>query len=70
MMRSKGSEVEPEVTLTTEQAVELIQCSERTLLNLRQRHGLPHIKLGAKVVFIKSSIIEWLHGREVRKTLN
>lgn len=59
-----------EATLNSEQAAELIGCSLRTLLHLRQREGLPHIKLGTKVVFMKPSILGWLQEREIRQSPN
>ncbi|MCL2876496.1 MAG: helix-turn-helix domain-containing protein [Betaproteobacteria bacterium] len=51
--------------LTPAQAAELLNVSEGTLSIWRWsgRYGLPYVKVGRKVLYRKSDLINWLEGR-------
>lgn len=50
--------------LTVKQVAELLQCSVRTVNELRAKNGLPCVKLGRLVRFSKEQVQAWLAEKQ------
>ncbi len=56
--------------LTLQEVSQYLKCSQWTITNLLRKRGtddgLPHVKLGRRLYFKKTSIDAWIAAREVR----
>jgi excisionase family DNA binding protein len=51
-------------TITAEEAAVIIGVSEWTVYDLARRRVLPHIRVGRRVLFRRTSILAWLEQQE------
>ena len=58
-----GDHCEP-LALGMAQAARMLGISERTLFTLVRSGGMPHIRIGRRVLFRRASLDAWLHARE------
>ncbi|WP_338826276.1 hypothetical protein MTBGP_09790 [Moorella thermoacetica] len=54
----------PRETITAGEAAEIIGLSEWTIYDLARRHVIPHIRVGRRVLFRRSSLLAWLEQQE------
>ncbi|WP_338826412.1 hypothetical protein MTBGP_13340 [Moorella thermoacetica] len=51
-------------TITAEEVAEIIGVSEWTVYDLARRRVIPHIRVGRRVLFRRSTILTWLEQQE------
>ncbi|WP_041282835.1 helix-turn-helix domain-containing protein [Desulfofundulus kuznetsovii] len=51
-------------TITAEEAARIIGVSEWTVYDLARRRVIPHIRVGRRVLFRRTSILAWLEQQE------
>lgn len=63
-MRGNDSTVQP-LALDVHAVARELAVSERTIWSLVKTAGLPHVRIGARVVFRRKALEAWLAEREV-----
>lgn len=51
-------------TITAPEAAQILGVSEWTVYDLARRRVIPHIRLGRRVLFRRSTILTWLEQQE------
>ncbi|SHF31404.1 DNA binding domain-containing protein, excisionase family, partial [Desulfofundulus australicus DSM 11792] len=51
-------------TMTAKEAAEILGVSEWTVYDLARRQMVPHVKIGRRVLFRRTSILAWLEAQE------
>ena len=53
-------------TIEAREAAEIIGLSEWTVYDLARRREIPHIRLGRRVLFRRTTLLSWLSEREAQ----
>lgn len=56
--------------LTIKELEEMLNVSTRTLFNWREERGLPFIKEGNRIMFIKKDVLKWLEEQRKKELYN
>lgn len=51
-------------TITAEEVARIVGVSEWTIYDLARRRVIPHIRVGRRVLFRRTSILAWLEQQE------
>jgi len=51
-------------TITASEAAKLLGLSEWSVYDLARRREIPHVRIGRRVLFRRSSILGWLEAQE------
>lgn len=51
-------------TITADEAAEILGLSTWTIYDLARRRMVPHVRVGRRVLFRRSSILAWLEAQE------
>ncbi len=51
-------------TVTAEEAAEVVGLSPWTIYSLARRGAIPHVRIGRRVLFRRSSLLQWLEAEE------
>ncbi|OAT82235.1 helix-turn-helix domain-containing protein [Desulfotomaculum copahuensis] len=51
-------------TITAPEVASMLGLSEWSVYDLARRHEIPHVRIGRRVLFRRSSLMAWLESRE------
>lgn len=64
--KNENSQPNQQFLLTRGEVAKLMQCTERKVDLMRQKEGLPFIKIGGLVRIDKETLLQWLKSKTVR----